>query len=210
MSPQEINVMLRNLFNGNGVELKGFKIKAESPLDTKVTHVDNTTTIVFVGKLPRVEIVKLFTIKCYIEQIVFGQEGGSIKIKNFPDINFGYDSNSFLDFLGKNIPYNFGSMDNQIEEKFGDRNKQKIAKKCLQYAQEWSKICMSAGVSFADSNACTKKALKKECYEFVKSNVEEDVKEKYGSVFLTFILLTVILPAIISWVVHRVLDELFN
>ena len=83
MSPQEINVMLRNLFNGNGVELKGFKIKAESPLDTKVTHVDNTTTIVFVGKLPRVEIVKkLFTIKCYIEQIVFGQEGGSIKIKN--------------------------------------------------------------------------------------------------------------------------------
>ena len=79
MSPQEINVMLRNLFNGNGVELKGFKIKAESSLDTKVTHVDNTTTIVFVGKLPRVEIVKLFTIKCYIEQIVFGQEGGSIK-----------------------------------------------------------------------------------------------------------------------------------
>jgi len=81
MSPQEINVTLRNLFNGNGVDLKGFKIKADSPLNTKITHVNNTTTINFVDSLPRVEIVKLFTIKCYIEQIVLGLEGGSIKIK---------------------------------------------------------------------------------------------------------------------------------
>ena len=42
MSPQEINVTLRNLFNGNGVDLKGFKIKADSPLNTKITHVNNT------------------------------------------------------------------------------------------------------------------------------------------------------------------------
>jgi hypothetical protein len=210
MSPQEINVTLRNLFNGNGVDLKGFKIKADSPLNTKITHVNNTTTINFVDSLPRVEIVKLFTIKCYIEQIVLGLEGGSIKIKNFPDIHFGYDSNSLLDFLGKNIPYNFGSMDSAIEEQYGNGDKQKIAKKCLQYAQEWSKISMSAGIDFADSDSCKRKALRKDCYQFVKENVEEDVKEKYKSVFITFILITVILPAIISWVVGKILDELFN
>jgi hypothetical protein len=210
MSPQEINVMLRNLFNGNGVDLKGFKIKADSPLDTKIISKNNTTTIVFEDNLPRVEIVKLFTIKCYIEQIVLGQEGGSIKIKNFPDINFGYDSNSLLDFLGKNISYNFGSMDNEIEKKYGNGDKQRIAKKCLQYAQEWSRISMSAGVNFADSDSCKRKALRKDCYDFVKENVEEDVKYKYKSVFITFILITVILPAIISWVVGKILDELFN
>ena len=210
MSPKEINIALRNIFNGNGLEAKGFLIKADSPVNTYITHENNTTIIKFSENLPRAEITRLITLKAYIEEITFAEDGGSIKLRNFPDIHFGYDSNSLLDFLGKNIPHNFGSMDNQIEEKFCDENKREIAKKCLQYAQEWSKICMSAGVSFADSNACTKKALKKECYEFVKSNVEEDVKEKYGSVFLTFILLTVILPAIISWVVHRVLDELFN
>ena len=71
-------------------------------------------------------------------------------------------------------------------------------------------VLTEAGVDFSDASSCERKALRKDCYNFVKENVEEDVKEKYGSVFLTFILLTVILPAIISWVVHRVLDELFN
>ena len=46
-------------------------------------------------------------------------------------------------------------MDNQIEESL------EIAinalQKCLQYAQEWSKICMSAGVSFADSNVAQRR-----------------------------------------------------
>lgn len=210
MSPKEINVALRNIFNGNGLDAKGFKIKADSPVNALITHEENTTKIVFSENLPRAEITRLITLKAYIEQITFGEEGGSIKLRNFPDIHFGYDSNSLLEFLEKNIPYNFGSMDNQIAEKYCDSNKQEIAKKCLQYAREWSTMSMSAGVDFSDASSCERKALRKDCYNFVKENVEEDVKEKYGSVFLTFILLTVILPAIISWVVHRVLDELFN
>lgn len=210
MSPKEINVALRNIFNGNGLDAKGFKIKADTPVNALITHEENVTKIVFSENLPRAEITKIITLKAYIEQITFGEEGGSIKLRNFPDIHFGYDSNSLLEFLEKNIPYNFGSMDNQIEEKYSDGNKREIAKKCLQYAREWSTMSMSAGVNFADASSCEKKALRKDCYNFVKENVEEDVRKKYGSVFLMFILLTVILPAIIQWVVHKVLDELFN
>ena len=210
MSPKEINIALRNIFNGNGLEAKGFLIKADSPVNTYITHENNTTIIKFSENLPRAEITRLITLKAYIEEIAFAEDGGSIKLRNFPDIHFGYDSNSLLDFLGKNIPHNFGSMDNQIEEKFCDENKREIAKKCLQYAQEWSTISMQADVDFANASSCERKDLRRDCCRFVRDNVEEDVKEKYGSVFLTFILLTVILPAIISWVVHRVLDELFS
>ncbi len=210
MSPKEINIALRNIFNGNGLEAKGFMIKADSPVETNITHEDNTTIIKFEGNLPRAEITRFITLKAYIEQITFGEDGGSIKLRNFPDIHFGYDSNSLLEFLEKNIPYNFGSMDNQIEEKYSDGNKREIAKKCLQYAREWSTMSMSAGVDFSNASSCQKKALRKDCYNFVKENVEQDVKNKYSSVFLMFVLLSVILPAIIQWIVHKVLDELFN
>jgi hypothetical protein len=210
MSPKEINIALRNIFNGNGLEAKGFMIKADSPVKTTITHQDNTTIITFIDNLPRAEITRFITLKAYIEEITFGEDGGSIKLRNFPDINFGYDSNSLLDFLNKNIPYDFGSMDSQISEKYCDDNKKEIAKKCLQYTREWSTMSMSAGVDFSNADKCQRKSLKRDCYNFVYENVEQDVKEKYGSVFLTFILLTVILPAIISWIVHRVLDELFN
>ena len=210
MSPKEINIALRNIFNGNGLEAKGFMIKADSPVKANITHEENTTIIKFNENLPRAEITRFITLKAYIEEITFGQDGGSIKLRNFPDIHFGYDSDSLLDFLNKNVPYNFGSMDNEIEDKYSDGNKREIAKKCLQYARQWSTMSMSAGVDFSDVSSCQKKVLRKDCYNFVKENVEQDVKKKYGSVFLMFVLLSVILPAIISWIVHQVLDELFN
>ena len=37
---------------------------------------------------PRAEITKLITFYAYIEQIVFGEEGGSVKLRNFPDFKF--------------------------------------------------------------------------------------------------------------------------
>ena len=47
MSPKEINISLRNIFNGNGIEVKGFKIKAESPCVANISHGDNVTIIKF-------------------------------------------------------------------------------------------------------------------------------------------------------------------
>ncbi len=210
MSPKEINIALRNIFNGNGLEAKGFLIKADSPVNTDITHENNTTIIKFSENLPRAEITRLITLKAYIEEITFSEDGGSIKLRNFPDIHFGYDSNSLLDFLGKNIPHNFGSMDNQIEEKFCDGNKREIAKKCLQYSEQWATMCMGKGVTFDNADYFDRYTLKDQCYNFVYDNVVEDAEKKYGSILLTWIFLYVILPVIIRWIINRFLDKLFD
>ena len=94
---------IRNLFNGNGIEVKGFKIKAESPCVANISHGNNTTIIKFGENQPRAEITKLITFYAYIEQIVFGPQGGSVKLRNFPDFSFGYgDSADTLKFCNFN------------------------------------------------------------------------------------------------------------
>lgn len=183
-----------------------------------VSSAGDRTSIAFGNNYPRAEIKKLITLYVYVEQIVFGKEGGSIKLKNFPDINFGYDTDSLVGLLAKNIPsIKFGEEDNKAEDvaialKFPNSEpKQKIAKLCLQYAREWSTIAMAGGVDFKNTTSrYERKELKRRCAEFVRDNVQDRVEAEYGSVFLVFILITVILPAIISWSVHRLLDELFD
>ena len=71
MSPKQINIALRNIFNGNGLDLNGVKIKSESPCDVNVTHENNTTTIKFLKNLPKAEIKRFITLSAYIEGIYF-------------------------------------------------------------------------------------------------------------------------------------------
>ena len=210
MSPKQINVALRNLFNGNGFDAKGFKIKSESPLVANIEHEGSTTVIKFGENKPRAEIKKFITLRAYIEQIIFAEHGGSIKLKNFPDISFGYDNNSLIDLITDNFCGESSDCDSLIDEKYSDSNHREIAKKCWQYAEEWSKICVHSDVDFKSASNSEKSKYRQSCYNFVKDNIENDVQDKYSSVFLTFIFLYVILPAIISWVVHRVLDKLFT
>lgn len=207
MSPKEVNESLKNLFNDNGLEVNGIKIKSESPLTINVHHEGDVTTINFGSNKPKAEIRRFITFKAYIEGASLGPDGGSIKLKHFPDLNFSYDSNSLLDLVSKNFFYS-ECVDSEIDKKYNDPHRKEIAKKCLHYAQEWATISQSS-VDFSSVNAFEKRELRRNCYEFVKSNIEDEAKEKYGSIFLTFILLYVVLPAIISWVVHRMLDKLF-
>ena len=207
MSPKEVKDILDKLFSDEGVEVKGFKIKAKSPLVANVEHEDGLTVIAFGSNQPKAEITKIFTLYAHIEQIVFGETGGSIKLRNFPDLSFTYDSTLF----GSNeCPLRCENINKEIDIKYGDATHKEIAKKCLQYGREWATICSQSGVDFAESNSCERRQLRRSCYNFVKENIEQDAKEKYKSVFLTFILVTVILPAIISWVVGKILDELFG
>ncbi len=209
MSPKAISVNLRNLFNGNGIEVNGFKIKADSPCVADISHDNNTTTIKFDVNQPRAEIKKFITLKAYIEQITFGEESVSIKLRNFPDLNFKYESTSLVDLFVKDFTHCF-ELEHEIDKKYSDTKQKEIAKKCLQYAEEWSRICMQSNVDFSNAGCAERKQLKSECYAFVKENITSDIKEKYSSVFLTFILISVVIPAIISWVVHRMLDRLFT
>ncbi len=207
MSPKEVKDILDKLFSDEGVEVKGFKIKAKSPLVANVEHEDGLTVIAFGSNQPKAEITKIFTLYAHIEQIVFGETGGSIKLRNFPDLSFTYDSTLF----GSNeCPLRCENINKEIDIKYGDATHKEIAKKCLQYGREWATICHRSGITFDEADYADKYVLRRQCYNFVKDNIEEEAKEKYGSVLLTFFLLYVILPAIIQWVVHRILDDLFN
>ena len=208
MSPEDISKALFKVFSNEGLEVKGFKIKSKSPLIANVHSSDEKTIIQFGQNHPRAEITRLITLYAYIEEVVFGKSGGSIKLKNFPDIHFSY-SDSVLSLIKENFADN-EAINCEIDKKYFCPSENEIAKKCLQYANEWTTICSQAGVDFSESNHFERRELRKSCYNFVKDNVEEEAKEKYNSVFLTFILVTIILPAIISWVVGKILDELFG
>ncbi len=208
MSPKEINEALRNLFSKNGFEVSGFKVKSESPLVANIDHAENKTIIRFGANIPRAEIKRFITFHAYIEEITFEPEGGSIRLRNFPDLHFKYE-NSLIDLFAQNFCHSF-DLQSEIDQKYCDNKHKEIANMCLQYAEEWSRISMQSDVDFSNVNLLQRRSLRNQCYNFVKSNVENDIKEKYSSVFITFILIYVILPAIISWVVHRVLDRLFT
>lgn len=208
MSPEDISKALFSIFSEDGLEVKGFKIKSKSPLVANIHSSEEKTIIKFGQNYPRAEIKKFITFYAYIEEIVFGKSGGSIKLKNFPDINFSY-TDTVLSLLRDNFTEDLNIV-KEIDDRYSCPKENEIAKKCLQYAKEWATICSQSGVDFAGSNSCERRQLRKSCYNFVKENVEEDAREKYKSVFLTFILVTVILPAIISWIVGKILDELFG
>lgn len=208
MSPKEVNEYIESLFSDDGLSLHKIKIKAESPLTINIHNEQGVTDVTFGSNKPKAEIKRFITFRAYVEGLSFRESGGSIKLQNFPDLNFSYERNSILDLFKENFYYSF-EMEHEIDKRYSDKNKKEIAKLCLQYAEEWAKISQHS-VDFSKANSLERYELRRNCYEFVKSNVEEKAKEKYGSIFLTFILLYVILPAIISWVVHRILDKMFT
>ena len=212
MSPKQINVALRNLFNDNGLDINGVKIKSDSPCDVNISYEENSTTIKFTSSLPRAEIKRFITLTAYIEGIFFGKEKGSIKLRNFPDLFFGYEETTSLVSLIQNNFYSSECLDNEITTKFSCKEQQRIAKKCLHYAQEWTTLSMNGGVDFKSAGYLTRYDLRRKCYNFVKENIKNDLaeEEEYSSILLTFLFFSVILPAIITWVVHRILDQLFT
>ena len=65
MSPKEINEALKNLFDENGFEVSGFKVKSESPLVVNVNHAEDKTIIRFGTNNPRAEIKRFITFHAY-------------------------------------------------------------------------------------------------------------------------------------------------
>ena len=206
MSPREIYENISNLFNGEGIVVKGFKITSKTPTVATVRYDNEIADITFGENQPKAEITKIITIYAHIEKIVFGPEGGSIKLRNFPDFSFSYGeelSTSCATFDNSDIC-------NEIEVKYCKKSYKDIAKKCLQYSEEWATMCMGKGVTFDNADYFDRYTLKDQCYNFVYDNVVEDAEKKYGSIILTWVFLYVILPTIIRWIINRFLDKLFD
>ena len=209
MSPKEISEVLFKIFSDEGFSVNGFKIKSESPLVANVYNEDEMTTISFGTNYPRAEITRLITLYAYIEQLVFRKEGGTVRLKNFPDISFGYDKSSILNFLDHLTYAGECEIEKEIEEKYSDDTRRKIAKDCLQYATEWATIVSQSG-GFCDAGPSKRKELKRQCYDFVIENVKQNANEqKYGSVILTYLLVFIIIPAVARFIIVRLLEKYF-
>lgn len=208
MSPKEISEVLFKIFSDEGFSVNGFKIKSESPLIANVYNEDETTTISFGTNYPRAEITRLITLYVYIEQLVFRKDSGTVRLKNFPDISFGYDKSSILNFLDHLTYAGECDIEKEIEEKYSDDTRRKIAKDCLQYANEWATIVSQSG-GFSGVGSEQKKELKRQCYNFVIDNVRKGAEEKYGSVILTYLLVFIIIPAVARFIIVRLLEKYF-
>jgi len=210
MSPKQISEVLFQIFSDEGFAVNGIKVKSESPLVASINSEGGRTTISFENNLPRAEITRLITLYAYIEELVFGEAGGTIKLRNFPDISFGYDKSLLREFL-ENLNFAYqGEMHNYIDEEYSDTKKRKIATDCLQYANEWATIVSQSG-GFCGISSSDKAALKKQCYDFVVENVRKNARErKYGFGIGMYILIFILIPTICKFIVYKLLEKYFD
>ena len=206
MSPREIYQSISSIFNGEGIVVKGFKVTSKTPTVANITYGADIAEITFGQNQPKAEITRIITMYAHIEKIVFGPEGGSIKLRNFPDFSFGY---------GEEQTTKFARFDNadihaEIEGKYAQKSYKDIDKKCLQYSEEWATMCMGRGITFDNADYFDRWQMKDQCYDFVHDNIVEDAEKKYGSIVITWIFLYIILPTIIKWIINRFLDKLFD
>lgn len=96
---------------------------------------------------------------------------------------------------------NYGEViQKEISEKYSNSpHRKRLAEKCLEKANEWLE-------ANSISTNPDKKKIKKECTSYIKKNVDTKEEERiYGSV-----LLMIIMGAVVSWLVQRLLDEIFD
>ena len=207
MSPKVIHDAINKLFSKEGFTLSGYTVKSKSPLVVCVTDNNGIFELEFGNNNPKVEITKFITLYAYIEQINFGETGGLVKLRNFPDFKFSYSSSMFNSSAP---PLKSSLIEEEICSQYSSLRDREIAKKCLQYAEEWATICHQSGVTFNNADYADRYILYGNCYDFVEENIKTDVEKRYGSVILTWIFAYVVLPMIIKWIVNKVLERLFN
>jgi len=207
MSPKQISDTLASIFSDEGFSVQGFKIKSKSPLVANIYNENNETSIKFGSNFPKAEITRLITLYVYIEEIIFRESGGVVRLKNFSDISFGYEQ-SLLSVLFSDKFSCSRELHQLIEETYTDEKKKKIAQQCLHYGTEWATIVSQSG-GFVGANDNDRKKLRSECINFVVENVRHDVEQEYGSVILTYLLVFIVIPAIARFIITRLLEKYF-
>jgi hypothetical protein len=188
------------VFTPKGLSFGNVGIKLPEPLNMTFGTNGKDVSLSFTKDLPRISWKKFITLSAWIQGIVLSENGGTIRLKYFPDLHFSYHAGD------ENFGYSFAldDMQQEIEAQYPDAERQKIAKLCLQYVSEWVTICYSSGV---DKEQFKSKKLKKDCYNFVRESIKKD--EKYGSI-IGIILIFVILPVILRWVIDKVFAKVVS
>ena len=207
MELSEVKQIVEQVFSDAGYEINNFTFFCPTSLSISLEKTANDLSIKFNTGLPSVQTKKLFIpITAQLQGISLGEDGCSIKLKYFPDIKFSYgQSEERFGSCSSNV--DLDRIKSEINKEFPDTERNTIAKLALKYTQEWTSIASTNGLC---KDLKSRRQYRKDCEAFVKENIlaSRDVEAK--SAVLTFILIYFVLPAVISWVVKKFLDNYFN
>jgi len=201
---REIRDIIYQIFSESGYSVNNINIQFPQPLTVTATQKDDEVSLDFKNKSPKITWSRFISLSAYVNGVSLGKDGGTIKIKYLPDIDFNYDSVKELRF-GQTI--DFSDIEEEIFNQYSDDARQKLAQRCLQYGVEWAKIA-SQSSCFAQADKFEQEKLKSQCKNFIKDNIANE--ERHGSAILTFILLYVLLPVVLKFIVERLFRKLFN
>lgn len=214
MELPEIQNIIEQIFSKSGYEVNSFTFFCPTSSSISMKKTASSLDISFKEGMPSVKTKKFFiTISAHLEGLSLREDGGTIKLKYFPDINFSYGQESSEERFGacNNNNVDTKIIKSQINTEFPDSARNKIANLALKYTQEWANIASDNGndLSFYKNKRLRKK-YRQDCEAFVKENImlSKDIEAK--SAILTFILIYFVLPAVVSWVVKKFLDNFFK
>lgn len=202
---QNIRNIVYQIFSETGYSVNNINIQFPHPFSIKVTKNDESISIDFIDKSPKISVKKFITLSTYIRGVVLNPVGGILKLKYLPDISFSYERTKDIMF---GQYYDFSSIEDDINKQFKDDARQKLATQCLQYGVEWATIASQGNENFAQSNPQEQKELKKQCKEFITENIKQE--KKFGSPIIAFLFLYVLLPIVLKWIVEKIFRKIFG
>lgn len=204
----QIRDIIHSVFSSAGYDIKNLNIQLPSTIDIKIIKDDTDVSLTFTNELPKVTWKKFIALSAKIVGVTLGETSGILRLKYLPDIRFSYDQQPEQIF-GQS--FDFSDIEAEIYDEYEDPENRFIAKKCLHYAGEWAKIA-SQGCNFSETDASTRKKLKRECREFVLENIRNDEEIKAGSVsiILGFLFFYIVLPVVLKFVLEKLFKKLFG
>lgn len=199
------------IFSKSGYKVDKFTLFCPDVLDVKLIKKDESISFDFKGLMPKVQTRKLLIpLTAYVEGISLNATGGTIKLKYFPDFNFNYSGFSENKFGSVEPKCDTSNLKLDIIKQYPDVQRRKIAILALQYANEWGKIVSQNNTTFEYCKKSNRANVEKDCYNFVYENIINSKEIEARSAVLTFILVYLVLPAVISWVIKKFLDNFFQ
>lgn len=210
MEFSKIKEIVEGIFSESGYKIADFTFICPSDISLSVKKLDEAIHIDFKNSLPSVKTRKLFIpISVYVEGISLSENGGSIKLKHFPDFSFTYASGLVSEqrFGCKQKSFDSKAFAQEVDSRYGDEERRRIAKTALKYAKQWADLVSQNNVECTEEN---RKQMAMDCENFVKESMMQSKEIEAKSAILSFVLIYLVLPAIISWVVKKFLDNYFN
>lgn len=207
MDLKNIRDIVYQIFSDSGYMFNNMNIKFPQPLNISITKKNDIISLDFIDNCPKVSWKRIITLSAHISGISLGKDGGTIKLRYLPDIDFSYEKTQEQLFGDS---YDFSSIEEEISKEYQDDERQKLAKRCLHYGAEWARIASRSNAGLSYATPSEQKLLKKQCKDFIRDNIKNEDEKLHGSAILTFILLYVLLPVILKFIVEKIFRKIFE